>query len=158
LQSKGQDFLAPVDFDMAEGESRLEARCLNASAVRDAIERADVHLSILMLDACRDNAFHPGRSEPHGIALLEPGLGSCVALATGPGQTASDNPNGRNGLFTAELLSQMQQPGQDLDSILNKVRYRVFDASAGGQRPWIFSNAVSPFYFAPQASAPQPDS
>jgi Flp pilus assembly protein TadD len=155
FQSKGEDFLAPIDFDMEEGESRLDVRCLNATAVRDAIERANVHLSLLILDACRDNAFHPGSSEPHGLTLLEPGLGGCVALATGPGQTASDNADGGNGLFTGHLLNEMQQPGRDLDSILNKVRYAVFNSSAGGQRPWIFSNVVAPFYFVQQASEPQ---
>lgn len=155
VQAQGENYMIPVDFDPAGGESALDANCLKATAARDGMERSGAQLNVVILDACRSNPFHPN-TPVKGMALMEPGLGTCIALATGPGLTASDNPSERNGLFTKRLLEQLGRPGEDLDSLFKKVKDQVFEDSGGKQRPWVFSDLVGEFYFTPPQARPTP--
>ena len=146
IQARGENYIVPVDFDPAGGEAKLDAGCLRASAARDAMEKSGAGLNIVILDACRDNPFRPGE-KVKGMALMEPGLGTCIALATGPGRTASDNSGERNGLFTKHLLKEIVRPGQSIEAMFKKVKDNVYTDSAGAQRPWTFSDIVGEFFF-----------
>src|SRR5580658_7321796 len=57
----------------------------------------------MILDACRDNPLRATRSGAGGLARMD-GQGTLIVFATEAGRTASDNPQGRNGLFTEHLL------------------------------------------------------
>ena len=159
VQAQGENYIVPVDFDPAGGEERLDAGCLRATAVRDQMERSGARLNILILDACRNNPFRPG-APVKGMALMEPGLGTCIALATGPGNTASDNAAERNGLFTKHFLRQLRQSRQDLDATFKQVKDLVYEESGGKQRPWVFSDLIGEFYFSaasgPVSPGPRP--
>lgn len=146
IQAGGENYLVPVDFDPSVGESRLSSSAIAAAPALEAMEKSGSQLNILILDSCRDNPFRPG-APVKGMALMEPGLGTCVALATGPGQAASDNSDERNGLFSKFLIQEIGRPGQPLDAVFKSVRDAVFSASGGRQRPWMFSDIVGDFYF-----------
>jgi lipoprotein NlpI len=148
LQAGGENYIVPVDFNPATGESRLPATCVIASEARAGMEKSGSQLNVIILDACRDNPFRPGATVK-GMALMEAGLGTCVALATGPGQTASDNPGEKNGLFSKFLVDQIGTAGQSLDTLLRRVKEEVFSASSGRQRPWTFADTIGEFYFGP---------
>jgi tetratricopeptide (TPR) repeat protein len=152
IQANGENYIVPVDFDVAAGESRLAAAAIAAAPALEAMEKTGSQLNIVILDSCRDNPFRPN-APVKGMALMEPGLGTCVALATGPGQFASDNSDERNGLFTKFLIQEMGRP-QPLDAVFKSVRDAVFKASAGKQRPWTFADIVGDFYFAQAAQSP----
>ncbi len=146
LQIGGENYIVPVEFNPDAGGSNVATVCLPTSEVRGLMEKSGSQLNILILDACRNNPFGSGAAR--GLALMEAELGTCVALATGPGQTASDNPAERNGLFTRHLLEEMGRPGQSLEALLHRVKQQVFDISKGKQRPWSFVDVVGDFYFA----------
>lgn len=152
IQANGENYIVPVDFDIAAGESRLANAAIAAAPALAAMEKSGSQLNILILDSCRDNPFRPN-APVKGMALMEPGLGTCVALATGPGQAASDNSDERNGLFTKFLIEEMSRP-QPLDAVLKAVRDAVFKASAGRQRPWTFADIIGDFYFAAAGQTP----
>ena len=155
IQSRGENYIVPVDFDPRGGESQLDSKCIRATGVKEAMEKAGANLNIVVLDACRNNPFRRGEAVK-GMALMEPALGTSVSLATGPGQTASDNSNQRNGLYTKHLLEEIAQSGQNLDTMFKKVKDKVFLSSGGKQRPWTFSDIVEEFYFVPVSASAAP--
>jgi Flp pilus assembly protein TadD len=152
IQANGENYLVPVEFDPAAGESRLASGAIAAAPALSSMEKSGSQLNLLILDSCRDNPFRPN-APVKGMSLMEPGLGTCVALATGPGQAASDNPDERNGLFTKFLIQEMTRP-RPLDVVFKSVRDAVFKASAGRQRPWIFADIIGDFYFAAAGQIP----
>jgi tetratricopeptide (TPR) repeat protein len=155
VQIGGENYLIPVDIDPKLGESRVKAACQAASHPQQSIEKAGARLNIVVLDACRNNPFGSGLTSPRGLALMEGGLGTYIALATGPGQVADDNPAERNGLFSKHLLREFVVPGQSLDAVFKKVKEQVYAASGGQQRPWLHADMIGDFY--PQAAgAPAP--
>jgi hypothetical protein len=49
------------------------------------------------------------------------GEGTLIVFATCAGKTADDNPRGRNGLFTSELLKALPTPGVPLSQLMQDV-------------------------------------
>ena len=85
------------------------------------------------------------------------GRGTFIVFATSPGQTASDNPGGRNGLFTQNLLDALNVPGLGLNDVFDLVREKVDAASGGKQLPWTLSSVVGRYTFvAGGAAEPTP--
>lgn len=138
VQVRGENFLIPADFNgTSETEVRLSA--MPVSELQNAVSKARV--SIIVLDACRNNPFLGSRSGTGGLAPVE-AQGNLIAFATAAGQTASDNTAARNGLFTQELLKQMQRPGISIRDVFFRVRQEVFDASRGRQFPAVYDGLL----------------
>ena len=149
IQSKGQNFLVPVDSDI-RNEDELSTRAYNANEVLAKMETAANRINMVILDACRDNPFARSfRSGARGLAGMDMApTGTLVAYATSPGSTASDGV-GANGLYTAQLLRAMAEPGIKLEEVFKRVRIDVMEVSNGKQVPWEMSSMRGDFYFKP---------
>jgi len=152
IQIAGENYLIPVDFD-AKDEADAKYVSYSASRLQERMETAGARLSVIVLDACRNNPFRTTRSGAGGLAAMSTGKGTLIAFATAPGQTADDNPGGSNGLFTSHLISALGEPGLSLDQIFNRVRERVYADSGQRQLPWTVSSVIGEFYFRPPQSA-----
>ena len=149
MQVEGENYLIPVDF---QGQSETDVRydAHPAGRIEERMEKSGAQLSILVLDACRDNPFRgSGRSAAGGLAAMNAGRGTFIAFATAPGRTASDNPDGRYGLFTQYLLDALAAPGLGLNDVFDLVREKVDSASGGKQLPWTLSSVVGRYSFVP---------
>ncbi len=146
LQIRGENFLIPVDFEAA---NEVDARFASypADQALQSLEGSGASLNILILDACRDNPFVHARSGLQGLAIMNAGRGTLIAFATGPGKTASDNPQGVNGLFTSHLIDRLRAPGLSLDQVFNQVARLVDTASGGRQTPWVVKSLMGDVYF-----------
>jgi WD40 repeat protein len=144
VQVDGENYLVPVDF---KGIDEVDVKHLaySASRVHDKLE-AHARIRIIVLDACRDNPFRSTRSVQRGLATMT-ASGSLIAFATGPGSTASDNPRGKNGLFTEKLLEALKEPGLSTSELFRKVRLLVNNASGGRQTPWLWDGLIGDFVF-----------
>src|SRR5437762_1928827 len=136
LQIDGENLLVPVDFN-----ARLAAEAKNSSIAFDdlqtKLEKSEASLSILIMDACRVNPFRATRGLlSQGMAPVEARMGSYIAFAASPGQTADDNATERNGLFTKFLLASLRQP-PPLSQLFRQVRDEVSKASRQYQMPTI---------------------
>jgi hypothetical protein len=138
LQIDGENYLVPADFD---GSSSAAARLntMPVSEVQTAFSKARV--SVLVLDACRNNPFSNTRSGGRGLAPVE-ARGNIIAFATGAGQLASDNPSAGNGLFTQQLLTTLREPNLPLREVFYRVRQRVYNASNGEQFPAVYDGLL----------------
>ena len=156
MQVDQENYLVPVDFELKD-EASVRYDAYPASKLHDRVARSGVRLNIVILDACRNNGFTASRSGSAGLAAMNAARGSFIAFATAPGSTASDNPRGRNGLFTSYLLDTIRKPGLKLDEVFNEVRQNVFTASASKQLAWTSSSVIGDFYFLPKGANPLPE-
>jgi uncharacterized caspase-like protein len=146
LEVQGQNYLLPIDF-AAASEYQVKSRALNAGDILEALRPRGVAVSILILDACRNNPYRSwARSKTGGLAPLQAD-GAYIAFAAAPGQVASDNPGGRNGLFTKHLKDVIEQPGLSINDVFDRVRERVYRESGTGQRPYSTTGLIGRFAF-----------
>lgn len=152
VQSKGHNYLIPVDADI-QSEAEVEDTGVDVGLVLNFMDDAQNGLNIVILDACRNNPFVGSfRSSAGGLAQIDAPTGTLIAYATAPGRVASDG-TGQNGIYTAELLKQMQVPGLGATEMFMRVRAEVIKQTVRKQVPWEASSLVGAFYFSPPAKA-----
>lgn len=146
MQVQGINYLVPVDAALAV-EDDLKYEAVDLQDVLDKLDDARVRLSIVILDACRDNPFARSfRSSARGLAQIDPPRGTIIAYSTAPGKVAMDG-DGSNGLYTTELLKAMSEPGVKLQDVLARVTDAVEMQTHKAQVPWTNSTFRGDFYF-----------
>lgn len=152
LEAGGRNWLLPATADIAsERDLRFEA--LDMDIVSEQLDGV-ARLTLLMLDACRDNPFRlrlasgsRSATVTAGLGRVQAAVGTLVAFSTAPGTVAADG-TGRNSPFTAALLRRIGTPGLELRQMLAEVRRDVREATGGRQVPWEHSALEGAFYFA----------
>jgi uncharacterized caspase-like protein len=90
VQVKGANYLVPVGADI-QNEADAEDLAVDANYALRTMEDAQVRVSIVILDACRNNPFTRSfRSTARGLATMNAATGSIVAFSTAPGSVAAD--------------------------------------------------------------------
>ncbi|MFZ4615766.1 MAG: LamG-like jellyroll fold domain-containing protein [Rectinemataceae bacterium] len=138
IQSNGINYLIPADAQIA-GEAFLKSKALAAQSVLDTLQQAGNGLNVVVLDACRDNPFSWARGGNRGLSVVgtQP-PGSIIAYATSAGSVAQDG-DGRNGLFTSQLLKHLRTPGIEIKEVFNRTGADVVNASNNKQVPAIYN-------------------
>jgi hypothetical protein len=152
VQIEGLNYILPVDYD----ERGLDEVNLKRSSVRvddDVVrpmEKSGARLTLVILDACRDNPYQAGRgrSAARGLAAMDPARGSAIIFGAASGQQAEDG-DGANGMFTTQLVATLREPGLSLAEVSEVVIERVDKASKGQQQPAYYSQVVGRFVFNP---------
>jgi uncharacterized caspase-like protein len=137
------NFLIPVDAALATPD-RVPVETVGLHRILSLLDSAGAGPRIVILDACRDNPFRDEwpHATAHGKArgLMQPRASALtnvyVAYATAPGNTASDNAEGKNGLFTQEVLKHIGIPGLTVTAVMEQASAAVEFLSQGAQRPW----------------------
>jgi len=143
----------PVDATLAN-ERDVKYETVDLNDVLNGLDEARARLSLVILDACRDNPFaRKFRSTSRGLAQTDAPRGTVIAYATAPGDTASDG-DGENGLYTTELLKAMALPGLKLEEVFKRTIDGVARASGNKQTPWVSSSFRGDFFFNTAAAAP----
>ena len=138
IQVKNQNYLIPVNATI-ESEASVPYQGINVNQVLDEMDNGKSGVNIVMLDACRNNPitgkFRSGKTR----GLASPGStpkGTVIVYATDPGNVASDG-TGRNGLFTAALLTAFKGKDLSLDGVLTVASSEVEQASNQAQTPYV---------------------
>jgi uncharacterized caspase-like protein len=150
VQIENENFLVPVDFSPGATISAAKFACMSLAQIFDELKRKRAKKNIVILDACRSNPVQSKYSLEGGLAKPQDApRETFIAFSTSPGQTAADNPNGRNSWFSEALADFASQPSMtiELNDVLTRVKKRVSDATEGRQTPWTTSNLTSGFYF-----------
>lgn len=147
MQVRGRNYIIPVDAQI-ETEAAVPSESVSVDTVLEQLNVSTV--SIVILDACRNNPFERSfrKMGGGGLAQMDAPKGSFIAYATAPGKTAADG-DGKNGLFTQELLKQINEPGLDLEKVFKRVRASVAAKSGDAQMPWDSSSMTGDFHFKP---------
>lgn len=163
MQVRGKNYLIPVDAEIRT-ESAVSSEAVDVDQLLDKL--APARLSMVILDACRNNPFERRfRGGGQGLAQINAPTGTLIAYATAPGRVAADG-DGRNGLYTSELLAAMDMPGMKIEDVFKRVRSNVVRKSGEAQTPWESSSLTGDFFFripdatsaatAPASSTPTP--
>lgn len=146
LQIDARNFMVPVDARIARAGD-VPAQTVDVAAVIDAFKTAGNRMSIVVLDACRDNPFG-GITTGKGLAPLDAPSGTFLAYATAPGNVASDGEAASgNGLYTQYLLQELKKPQARIEDVFKRVRFAVRKASNGKQIPWESTSLEDDFQF-----------
>ncbi|MFT5914668.1 MAG: hypothetical protein ACI81T_001161 [Bacteroidia bacterium] len=148
LQVDGSNYLVPTDAKI-QNEDEVEYDCVRADRIMAKMEGAETKTNLVVLDACRNNPFERSWNRSgggKGLAFMNAPVGSLIAYATSPGNTASDG-SGSNGLYTESLLSELDKPNVNIMEMFQKVRGKVIEKSGGKQVPWESTSLRGNFYF-----------
>jgi formylglycine-generating enzyme required for sulfatase activity len=108
---------------------------VNASWIVDSMYSGGAKASIVIVGACRNNPLPKGaRGGGRGLAAMQ-GTGALIAFAASSGQTADENVDKRNGLYTQELLKQLREPGLSVVEVFQRTREEVYSLSEERQAP-----------------------
>ncbi|MCP4933414.1 MAG: CHAT domain-containing protein [bacterium] len=154
-QVAGRNYLVPVDANI-EIEQDVSIETLAVDEMLGQMEAIDGALSIIILDACRNNPYKRGyRSSVRGLASLKAVKGSIVAYSTAPGTVASDGV-GANSPYATALDKYLRVGGLSIEKMFKNVRVEVDRVTKGLQTPWEESSLFGDFVFLPgQASSSQ---
>ena len=155
VQLDWRNFLLPVDVRLRT-RSDLEAQGVDVSRLLDRLRDARNAMNVVILDACRNNPFGP-LFDPRqkGLSQMDAPAGTLIAYSTAPGNLADDG-EGRNSLYTENLLREMQTPGLRIEEVLKRVRQSVRHASGGRQVPWESTSLEDDLYLVPGQYAVRP--
>jgi uncharacterized caspase-like protein len=157
----GQNYLVPTDTDLSTPASAGKS-LVPVAALLDELART-VPVTIVLLDACRTDAFPAGQmfELPGGaqVAVEGPGLeavkgptpvgrpdvaadslGMVIGFAASPGQPALDGDPGGNSPYAAALLKHFAAGGYSLADLMTMVSEEVYLKTRAQQLPWVNSS------------------
>lgn len=137
IEVAGRNYLLPADVPPASpgDEEFVVGESIAVDRVLQAMQGRGARVSLLVLDACRDNPFPASGTRSlgasRGLARVDPPEGAFILFSAGTGQTALDrlsaadtNPNS---VFTRALLPRLFQPGLSIHDLTQAVRQDVRD-------------------------------
>lgn len=147
IQYEGENYLIPVN-NQNISDASLKYKALNVGLLLDTMKKAAHPVSIVILDACRDNPFRGFRNlGSRGLANVSGPAGSIIAFATAPGSTAADGIGGRNGTYTGHLLANLDTPDITIEELFKRVRRGVSQETGQRQITWENSSLNGDFCF-----------
>jgi uncharacterized protein len=167
----GENYLLPADIPQPGADKNLlKSEALGMSTMLEQIRAAAPRLTLLILDACRDNPFaqtgNRSVGSTRGLSNVETGgahqSGVFIMYSAGFGQTALDRLSDRDAeptsVYTRVLLQKLTVPGKSIVELAREVREDV-EALAltvnHSQRPAYYDELSGPvFHFVPPDGAP----
>jgi TPR repeat protein len=162
MERNGINYLIPVDATL-KSDVDLSSQAVTQSVAQEAAGGARL-LSLVILDACRDNPFlntmtittGGPRSVSRGLAPVvtnELTANALVEYSAESGALASDgDPSAGHSPYAAALIDHVLEPGLDVVFVFGKVRDDVMKVTSDGQRPTFYGNhGGDPVYLIPPA-------
>ena len=145
IEAAGVNYLIPVDarlanaYDVEDETLPLDRLLWATSSVKS--------LSLVILDACRENPFLRGVAgipatrgvAGHLLAEQATTANTLVAYAAKAGSLSYDGA-GSNSPFTTALVKYVAEPGVDIRIALGKVRDDVLASTGGRQEPFVYGS------------------
>jgi uncharacterized caspase-like protein len=158
VQIDGRNFLLPVDINLRDAEEVKDDSIDIDEVFISRIERARMHVRIVILDACRDSPFRGVKTRnirPLGGLAEMNAQGTLIAYASAPGAAAEDGIPGTNSVFTRHLVAEMPVEGIEVEQMFKNVRVKVSRDTDQRQMPWTNTSLTVNFSFNP-ARGPSP--
>ena len=155
VQLGSSNYLLPTDI-AGENEEQIKDEAIQLQRILDDMTEKKAKLTLVMLDACRDNPFKvAGRNiGGRGLAPTTAANGQMVIFSAGTGQQALDKlgptDKDKNGVSTRVLIKEMKNTGVSVDKLIRNVRNQVvaLAQSIGHEQvPAIYDQVVGDFYF-----------
>ncbi len=134
----GRNFVVPVDAAL-DAPAKLKFESIAVDDIAELM-RAQAPVSILILDACRNNPFGRGpamatRGASEGATVAAQSYaGSYTVYAAQDGAVALDGKE-RNSPFATALLKRLATPGASVETVMGLVKADVEEMTQGFQSP-----------------------
>jgi len=152
IQIQSENLLVPVDFNLSDEEQAVK-QTYSLSRIHEAMVNTKDAVNIVILDACRNNAFTLLPAAWFNLAPMPVARNSVIAFSTEGGRVAGDGkPGDENGPYAKRLAAAMAKPGLEIRELFKSVRMEVMaDTGAGKlqQIPWSEEDLLQDFYFHP---------
>jgi hypothetical protein len=135
FEISGANYLLPIDVPAARANEVDIVRdaAIPVERVIDGIRERGAQVTILVLDACRDNPFAPagtrGTAATRGLARIDAPEGVFILMSAGAKQEAldrlSDGAGETNSVFTRTFLREVAKPGRTLVQIAKATQVGV---------------------------------
>jgi Caspase domain/Putative peptidoglycan binding domain len=148
-QHDGENFLIPAQSTIGYRED-LPGEAVSAQRVVTRMEAAGNRVSLLFLDACRNNPLPSSRSKTalvKGLGGMNAANGMLIGFATARNAVANDT--GTGSLYTNALVRQITTPGLSVTDMLTRVNSEVRKASGETQIPMMEVGLSDVFTFVP---------
>ncbi len=140
----GINYLIPVGREI-DDEEDLRYYAFNCNLAMGRLQNAGV--SVMVLDACRDNPFRSVKSGSKGLINMQGKAGSqYIIFATEQGKTAADG-SGKYSPFTESFVKYLGEP-EPVELMMRKVITEVKAKTSDKQTPWAMGNLEVDFRFA----------
>ncbi len=170
VEVEGQNFFLPADVPAIQTgrQELLKRESLSLSELLQDLRGRKPAVSILILDACRDNPFAtPGQrgvGAMRGLAgVTSPPEGTFIMYSAAAGETALDrlpeSDTNPNSVYTRALLEVIVQPGVGLPEMARSTRERVSAMALRVghlQRPAYYDGVTGEFCLAGCKKVPAP--
>ena len=148
-----ENYLIPVDVQL-HTPADLDFGAISVSVLLKQMKREE-RVSIIILDACRDNPFAAALARSatralvsvRGLSRIEGDLarGTLIAFASDPKSVALDGPPGGHSPFAQALLDHLFDPGVSIDTLMTRVREQVWEKTNHNQLPWVNTSLIGEF-------------
>ena len=134
FEISGANYLLPIDVPSAQLNQLALVRdaAFSVESVIDGVRERGAGLTVLILDACRDNPFAPAAragAGTGGLARVDAPEGVFVLMSAGAKQEALDRLSGddddKNSVFTRIFLRELAKPGRTLVQIAKATQVGV---------------------------------
>ena len=155
---QGQNYLLPADAPAARPgeEAYLTAESLLVNDILLTLQGRGARVTVLILDACRDNPFPREGTRSaggtRGLAPITAPEGAFILFSAGTGQSALDALSSTdadpNSVFTRALLPLLTAPGLPLQEIARALKSQVESTAASinhKQRPAYYDELTGEF-------------
>jgi hypothetical protein len=158
LQVNGKNYLVPIDAEV-EDENSVTPELIKLDDVIDALGNTSGE-RLLVLDASRQNPFAErlirarglrAVGVERGLARIERSQGMLIVYSTQPNAVAHDGA-GRNSVFTAALVREIERPGLEITTLFRHVAMKVNNDTGGRQTPELTVSLLGDFYLNPEES------
>lgn len=139
------NFLVPADASALEqsSETVIIAESIGQDFLLEQITATGVRLTVVIMDACRNNPFGRGLGRTvgreAGLAIIPPPRGVFILYSADEGQVAldrlSDDDPDPNSIFTRTLLPLIEEPGLDIVDVARRLRGGVQALAASIRHP-----------------------
>jgi Caspase domain/Putative peptidoglycan binding domain len=155
-----ENYILPTDI-VLKNPTDLDLGAISISLILKQMKREE-RVNVVILDACRDNPFAADLAHSRSRSIVgERGLsrvdgdlarGTLIAFASDPKSTALDGPAGEHSPFTKALIDHIEDPGVPIDTVMNRVRSQVWEATKNKQLPWVNTSIIGEFSLNPKAA------
>ena len=163
FERNGTNYLVAADAPKSFEANRVDFVAIPLWHITERLQRSGASLSIIWLDACRDDPFPQAGeavapTQRKGLAPIRSvATGAFMGFAAAPGQASfgglSNDPDGMPSLFSRHLAAFVGQEGRSVFWSWREAGARVYRDSGQRQMPWYNADALFPeFKLAPSAT------
>jgi hypothetical protein len=147
MQIEGENYLCAVDTDFTS-EDYAKHTSMPLNLIIDIVKKSQLYVKLFILDACRNNPYEKNFRSTYirGLASMYAPLGTLIAFATSPGETASDGV-GNNGAFTESLLKHISEQDLKVEDVFKRTRSTLYAITNGKQLSWEHTSLMGDFFF-----------